>query len=61
MATPRQRELQKRAQRHRKLAALRRRFSAATSEEQRSHILRKVILVAPTLRIDDFLATVRAR
>jgi hypothetical protein len=61
MTSPRQRELQKRAQRQQKLATLRRKFKAARTEDERSKILGQVLRVAPTIRVDDFLATVRER
>lgn len=61
MSTPSRRsELRRRRARQDKVALLRKRFAAATSESDRNRILDKVKKVAPTITPDQFTKTATA-
>ncbi len=61
MSTPSRRsELRRRRARQDKVALLRKRFAAASSESDRNRILDKVKKVAPTITPDQFTKTATA-
>ncbi len=61
MSTPSRRsELRRRRARQDKVALLRKRFAAASSESDRNRILEKVKKVAPTITPDQFTKTATA-
>ncbi len=62
MSTPSRRsELRRRRARQDKVALLRKRFAAASSESDRNRILDKVKKVAPTITPDQFTKTAAAK
>ncbi len=62
MSTPSRRsELRRRRTRQDKIALLRKRFAAASSESDRNRILDKVKRVAPTITPDQFTQTAAAK
>jgi hypothetical protein len=56
MSVPRSQELKKRRNRHLKLSKLRKMYSAARNQDDRSRILEKVTRVSPGLLAETFLA-----
>ena len=56
MGVPRSQELKKRRNRHNKLTRLRKMYTAARNQDERSRILDKVTRVSPGLTAETFLA-----
>ncbi|MDI1471751.1 MAG: hypothetical protein QMD43_01265 [Thermodesulfovibrio sp.] len=54
-----ERDLKKRRHRREKLSKLREKFKLAKTEEEKKRILNKVSKIAPSLKIEDFLASVK--
>ena len=53
-------EMKRRSHRRAKLALLRKRFAAASSDDEKSAVLAKVGKVAPWLSQEDFLDAIKA-
>lgn len=53
------RELKKRRLRREKLRKLREKFKLAKTEDEKQRILEKVSRISPSLKIEDFLASVK--
>lgn len=53
------RELRKRRLRREKLKKLREKFKEAKSEEEKKRILEKVSKISPSLKIEQFIASVK--
>lgn len=53
------RELKKRRLRREKLRKLREKFKLTKTEEEKKRILEKVSRISPSLKIEDFLASVK--
>lgn len=53
------RELRKRRLRREKLKKLRKRFKMAKNEEEKKYILEKVLKIAPSVKIEEFIASVK--
>lgn len=60
MAVPRQQEIRRRQHRRRKLARLRARYAAARTAEERAEILERVRRIAPSVRLEVFMAQATA-
>jgi hypothetical protein len=58
MAVDRVQQVRRRQKRREKLARLRERYRRAESPEERAAILDKVRLIAPSVKVEAFLATV---
>lgn len=56
MTVPRQQQIRRRQHRRRKLARLRALYAAARTAEERAQILDRVRRVAPTVKLEDFMA-----
>lgn len=54
-----ERDLKKRRLRREKLSKLREKFKLAKTEEEKIRILNKVSKIAPSLKVEDFLASVK--
>jgi len=54
-----ERDLKKRRLRREKLSKLREKFKLAKTEEEKTRILNKVSKIAPSLKVEDFLASVK--
>lgn len=54
-----QKELRKRRLRREKLRKLREKFKLAKTEEEKARILEKVSKISPSLKIEQFLASVK--
>jgi hypothetical protein len=59
MAVDRVQQIRRRQKRREKLARLRERYRRAQSAEERAAILDRVRLIAPSVKIETFLASVR--
>ncbi len=53
------RELRKRRLRREKLKKLRKKFKMAKNEEEKKYILEKVLKIAPSVKIEEFIASVK--
>lgn len=53
------RALKKRRLRREKLRKLREKFKLAKNETEKKHILEKVSKIAPSLKIEDFIASIK--
>ncbi len=53
------RELRKRRHRKEKLRKLREKFKLTRTEEEKSKILAKVAKISPSLKIEDFLSSIK--
>ncbi|ODA44211.1 hypothetical protein THER_1050 [Thermodesulfovibrio sp. N1] len=54
-----ERDLKKRRHRREKLSKLREKFKLAKTEEEKKRILNKVSKIAPSLKVEDFLASIK--
>lgn len=54
-----QKELRKRRLRREKLRKLREKFKLAKTEEEKARILEKVLKISPSLKIEQFLASIK--
>ncbi|MCS7163881.1 MAG: DUF6800 family protein [Thermodesulfovibrio sp.] len=54
-----EKELRKRRLRREKLRKLREKFKMAKTEEEKKKILEKVSKIAPTVKIEEFIASVK--
>lgn len=53
------RELKKRRLRREKLKKLREKFKVAKTEEEKSFIFKKVSKIAPNVKIEDFISSIK--
>lgn len=54
-----EKELRKRRLRREKLRKLREKFKMAKNEEEKKRILEKVLKISPSIRIEDFIASIK--